>query len=184
MLGFRGTDLSIHLIGYARAELSIMNLQSILSFLTNQPWAIPTIGIVAASLAFLVGRRLAQGRPAIAASPMEDNSHLDSLLKKTEPERRSMPRRKGNSVDVHLTDESKQNPVRAWVVDRSMGGLCLIVEKPLTKGIVLNVRPVKAHPTAPWMPIEICSCRAEDGSWEVGCRFVTAPQWNDLLLFG
>ena len=65
-----------------------------------------------------------------------------------------------------------------------MGGLCLVVEKPLEEGAVLKVRPRQAPQTAPWTAIEIRSCRADGGEWEVGCRFVKQPQWNDLLLFG
>ena len=65
-----------------------------------------------------------------------------------------------------------------------MGGLCLIVEQPLKEGIVLNVRPRKRLRSAAWTAIEIRSCRADGDEWEIGCRFVKTPQWNDLLLFG
>jgi hypothetical protein len=36
----------------------------------------------------------------------------------------------------------------------------------------------------PWIPIEIRSCRADGNEWEVGCRFLKPPPWNDLMLFG
>ena len=163
-------------------------MTSFLSFFTDQPWTIPLIGLLVTSLAYLMGRRWLVPRPARVqvAAPEEMSSMVltTATLKKSEPDRRSAPRRKGNRVEVYLTDDSKHPPLLGWVVDRSMGGLCLIVEKPLTEGAVLKIRPRQAPQTAPWTAIEIRSCRADGGEWEVGCRFVKTPQWNDLLLFG
>ena len=154
-------------------------------FFTDQPWTIPVIGLLVASMAYLVGRRWLVARPVVAEAPADSAVGLTTAApKKNEPDRRSAPRRKGNRVEVHLTDDSKRPPLIGWVVDRSMGGLCLIVENPLAEGIVLKVRPQRAPQTAPWAEIEIRSCRAEGGDWEVGCRFLKTPQWNDLLLFG
>ncbi len=151
-------------------------------------WTISIIGVLVASTAFLMGRRWIFSRHAAAAPPPPPEEGPTTLttakMKKSEPDRRSAPRRKGNRVEVLLTDDPKRSPVLGWVVDRSMGGLCLIVEKPLTEGAFLNVRPRQAPQTAPWTAIEIRSCRADDGAWEVGCRFIKPPQWNDLLLFG
>lgn len=162
---------------------------SSLTFFTDQPWTIPLIGILVASLAFLAGRRwmVVRHAPAVEKPEEELPSNLVTatvLMKKSEPDRRTAPRRRGNHVEVYLTEDSKQSPVLAWVVDRSMGGLCLIVEQPVKEGAILNVRPRQAPQTAPWTAIEIRSCRADEGEWEVGCRFLKPPQWNDLLLFG
>jgi hypothetical protein len=167
------------------------SLPSLLNFFTKQPWTIPVTGLLVASLAFLMGRRWFVARPAPAPEkPVEEP--LTPLLtmtatatKQSQPDRRSAPRRKaGSRVEVYLTDESKGPPVLGWVVDRSMGGLCLNVEEPLEEGMILNVRPRKAAQTAPWLAIEIRSCRPDGNVWEVGCRFLKPPQWNDLLLFG
>lgn len=155
-------------------------------FFTEQPWTIPVIGLLVTSLAFLVGRRWLVGRPT-APQTEEDpaSQYLSAKTQASQPERRSCPRRKaGNRVEVFLTDESKESQVFGWVVDRSVGGLCLNVEKPLSTGIILNVRPRNAAKTAPWIAVEIRSCREEGSEWQVGCRFVKPPQWNDLMLFG
>ena len=162
---------------------------SLLTFFTDQPWAIPLIGLLVASLAFLMGRRWFVLHSAAATAKQDEElpSNLVSasvLKKKAESDRRTAPRRKGNRVEVDLTDDSKRPPTLGWVVDRSMGGLCLIVEEPLKEGIVLNVRPRKAPQSAVWTAVEIRSCRADGEEWEIGCRFVKTPQWNDLLLFG
>jgi hypothetical protein len=163
-------------------------MYSSLSFFTDRPWTIPVIGLLVASLAYLMGRRWLVPRPSAvkAPSPEERPSTVltTATLKKAEPDRRSTPRRKGNRVEVYLTDDSKRPPILGCVVDRSMGGLCLLVEKPLTEGAILKIRPRQAPQTVPWTPIEIRSCRADSGEWEIGCRFLTPPQWNDLLLFG
>jgi hypothetical protein len=161
-----------------------------LTFFLDQPWVIPVIGTLVASLAFLVGRRWIGARSPVVEKPLVEQPSgptqltTANLKKTSEPDRRSTPRRKGNRVEVFVTDDSKRPPLLGWVVDRSMGGLCLIVEQPLTEGAILNVRPRKAPQTAPWTAIEIRSCRPEGSEWEVGCRFVKTPQWNDLLLFG
>jgi PilZ domain len=152
-------------------------------FLTEQLWLILIIGVLVASLAFLMGRRLFIARARrIGSIPPDDL--VKAALSTEQLDRRSTPRRKGNLIEVYLTDDSKRLPLHGWVVDRSVGGLCLVVDKPLTEGTILNVRPRKAPQTAPWTSIEIRSCRADRGDWEVGCRFVKAPAWNDLLLFG
>jgi hypothetical protein len=162
-------------------------LSSILRFFAEQMWAIPVIGALVASLAFLYGRRWLTPRPPPPAPPIEEQTNLETARlgkKKSGPDRRAAPRRKGNRVEVFLTDDVKRPPIHGWVVDRSIGGLCLMVEKALTEGQVLQVRPRQAPQTAPWTAIEIRSCRSDGSEWEVGCRFVKPPQWNDLLLFG
>jgi hypothetical protein len=166
------------------------SLLTILTFFTEQPWMIPVIGALSASLAFLFGRRfLARPAPAPAATavpelPPDSTPLVTARLRKSDPDRRGAPRRKGNRIAVFLTDDPDREPLQGWVVDRSMGGLCVMVDKPLAPGIILNIRPRKAPQTAPWIPIQIRSCRADEGEWEIGCKFVGTPQWNDLLLFG
>jgi hypothetical protein len=151
---------------------------------------IPVIGALSASLAFLVGRRFLvrpsppPPAPAIPQLPPDSTPLVTASLRKSDPDRRGAPRRKGNLIEVYLVDDPQRPPLHGWVTDRSMGGLCVIVDKPLTAGTVLNVRPRKAQQTAPWIPIEVRSCRADQGEWEIGCKFVGTPQWNDLLLFG
>lgn len=162
---------------------------SLLNFLVDQPWTILVIGALSAGLAFLVGRRWFLPAPVRPAAPPPDPGEgavglSTAVLKKSAADRRTAPRRKGNRIEVYLSDDAKRPPLLGWVVDRSMGGLCLVVDKPLPQGSVFNVRPRKAPQTAPWVAIEVRSCRADDGEWEIGCKFVQTPQWNDLLLFG
>jgi hypothetical protein len=149
--------------------------------LTALPWTILAIGIAVGCFAFVVGRRFLAPRPAepAAAPPSED-----VFLHGSQKERRSAPRRRGNSVEVFLTQAPDKEKILAWVADRSVGGLCLMVEKPVEPGSVWQVRPRTAPESAPWTPIEVRTCRAEKGEFEVGCRFVKTPQWNVMLHFG
>jgi hypothetical protein len=167
------------------------DLPSLPTFLTAHPWIIPAIGMLVASLAFLVGRRWFVARSApVVEKPVEEPatilfSQAAALAKQSQADRRSAPRRKArNRVEVYLTDDTKEKILLGWVVDCAVGGLCLNVEEPLSEGMMLNIRPRRAPQTAPWLAIEIRFCRPEGISWEVGCRFVKPPQWNDLLLFG
>jgi hypothetical protein len=157
-------------------------------FFSDQPWTIPVIGILVASLAYLMGRRwlVPRSAPQKGQSVAEAvNEYLVAKALKAKPERRSCPRRReGKRVEVFLVDESKEEQIFGWVIDRSIGGLCLHVEKTLNEGAILSVRPCKAPPTVLWIPVEVRSCRAEGDVWEVGCRFLKPPQWNDLMFFG
>jgi hypothetical protein len=155
------------------------SFRPLLRFATDQPWSIPVIGLLVASLAFLLGRRWFVSRPSsVVSSPavQEGRTKLITALgpKSAEIDRRSTPRRKGNRVEVFVTEEGAEAPILGWV----------IVEHPLAEGTVLSVRPRQAPQMAPWIAVEVRSCRAEALQWEIGCRFVQTPHWNDLLLFG
>jgi hypothetical protein len=107
------------------------------------------------------------------------------VLRITPGEKRGFTRRSGNAVPVIFTTAGNDDsPENGWVIDRSAGGLCLSLEKPLDVGTFLRIRPSKAQVTAPWIEIQVKSCRADEANWELGCQFVTIPPFNTLLLFG
>lgn len=100
-------------------------------------------------------------------------------------ERRSTPRRKGNPISVHVTDgEETGDPFQGWVVDRSAGGLRLLVDEAIPAGTLLKVRPTKAHAAFPWVAVKVKSCYPERKSWNLGCQFLEKLSWEDLQLFG
>jgi hypothetical protein len=110
----------------------------------------------------------------------------DPFVHGSKSERRTSLRRRGTEVEVRLRDaDGKREVGTAWVVDRSMGGLCLMTPEQIEKGTVLSVRTLNAPETIPWIQIEVRSCRVLDrGGHEIGCQFVRPPTWNILLLFG
>jgi hypothetical protein len=100
-------------------------------------------------------------------------------------ERREWFRRRGGRVKVRLANACVTEELgTAWVIDRSTGGLCMRVGRPLAEGMVLSVRPVHAPGRMPWAQVEVKSCRERLGDWEVGCQFVRRPSWNLMLHFG
>src|SRR5262245_54070237 len=99
-----------------------------LDSLAQLPWMIAAIGVGVSCLAFVVGRRFLTPRPAEEPpeTPPEDVYMDGGRL-----ERRAAPRRRGNSVEVFLAEAPDREKVHGWVVNRSVGGLCLVVEKPV-----------------------------------------------------
>jgi hypothetical protein len=157
-------------------------LLAVFDFYAELPWTIPAMGFVVACFAFFVGKRFLA--PRKTESPPAAPAPTDVFLHGSTRERRNAPRRRGNSVEVLFAPAPNKEPRQGWVVDRSVGGLCVTLEQPVKEGEVWHVRPRNAATTIPWTPVEVRSCKPEEGNWEVGCRFVQTPQFNVMLLFG
>src|SRR5438045_4117583 len=86
----------------------------------------------------------------------------------TTPERRTTQRRRGNPISVLIQHvNAGAEAFEGWVVDRSTGGVRLLVDDPLTPGTILHVRPSKAPPTFPWIELRVKNCFSERMSWNV-----------------
>lgn len=147
------------------------------------------IGVGSASLALLVGAVLVGRRRhhhQSLPSQAKPQSNRDPFVHGSATEKRISLRRRGNSVKVELAGvDGVVEPEDAWVVDRSMGGLCLRAEHRLFElGTILNVRPANTPRGVPWSQVEVKSCRAQGRGWELGCQFLKTPPWSLLLLFG
>lgn len=100
-------------------------------------------------------------------------------------ERRATPRRRGNLVPVVLADaDLSGEPIDGWVLDRSPGGLGILVDEEVPVGTVLNVRPAKCPVKVRGIRIEVRSCRPQHNNWNLGCQFLQKVSWNELRLFG
>jgi hypothetical protein len=145
-------------------------------------WTVPLIGALVCALAYLLGRRL-----FVAPPPSVDDGDQQSealFLQGLTRDRRAAPRRKGNIVEVELCIGADRQLMRGWVLDRSIGGLCLLVDQPVASGTVLRVRPRNAAAAVPWMEVTTCSCREEGDRFELGCQFHHTPNWSHLLMLG
>jgi hypothetical protein len=60
------------------------------------------------------------------------------------------------------------------VVDRSRGGLAVVVAEQARVGERLRVRPA-TEPDVPWAEVEVRHGRPGAGGWLLGCRFAVAP---------
>ncbi len=100
-------------------------------------------------------------------------------------DRRTSIRREGAPVRVLITSITLKNEVLgAWVVDRSTGGLRLVVEHALDPNSVIQILTEDAPDTTPWVTLIVRGCRKHDNHYELGCEFESTPPWNVLLLFG
>jgi hypothetical protein len=143
-----------------------------------QWWVIPAVGGVVGSVILFFGgwvlSRRHKARPA-----------ADPLALKSSADRRGSHRRQGSSVLVDITDgDRRTEPTQGWVVDRSLGGLCLEVPSAQPSGALLNIRPADATAMVPWTLVEVRGCRQEGDRWQLGCQFVRTPPYSILLLFG
>jgi hypothetical protein len=115
-------------------------------------------------------------------------------------ERRSSRRRQGNLIPVTITEAASPasspeeaggvasasvvSPRTGWVLNRSGGGLGLLVDEEVTPGTVLTVTPNLGLATFEWIQVEVKSCRPERQSWLLGCQFLQKVSWDDLRPFG
>jgi len=143
-------------------------------------------GLFAALLTLLLGRfllarwRSTRAAPVVAAGPVHDPFDHGSIT-----EQRASVRRKGNPLEVLITDaDVKQEPGRGGVIDRSMGGVCLLLHEALAAGTILSLKPRQSPPGMPWVQAAVRNCKKERTGYEVGCQFVKTPPWGVLLLFG
>ena len=164
-------------------------LQNILDYTPDQTGLVfLALSIPFMAMSLIVGRLVLSNRrarpkagvPRGAEGPSHDPFEHGSVT-----ERRSTTRRKGNPVEVLITDaEAEAEPWRGWVVDRSMGGLCLLLHDEVASGSTLGIKPRSAPPATPWVQLEVRSCKKERAGYQVGCQFVRTPPWAVLLLFG
>lgn len=100
-------------------------------------------------------------------------------------ERRAWPRRDDSRVLVFVADVNDASaPVQGWVVDRSAGGCCLLVETSAKEGDVLSVRPVDANPNYRWVKVQVRNCRKDKDGWKLGCKFVDKLDPKHIRQFG
>jgi len=162
-----------------------------------QTLTIPIAGLGSALMALTFGRlalsrwrgRATPAEPAAdgpatdrasAAGPVHDPFDHGSIT-----EQRTGVRRKGNPIEVLITDaEATEEPFRGWVVDRSTNGLCLLLHDEIAPGTVLSVKPRQSPPAMPWVRATVRNCKRDTSGYLAGCQFVSTPPWGILLLFG
>jgi hypothetical protein len=149
-----------------------------------QNWVIPISGAVFTILALAVGRSYLwpRRRPTTIS---EAAPGVDPFVHGSPSDRRTAARRAGKLVRVLVSDENAQaEPIEGWVTDRSVGGLCLTLREAVSQGRILSVKAGEAPETIPWVQVEVRSCRANDGEYELGCQFLRTPSWSIMLTFG
>jgi hypothetical protein len=135
--------------------------------------------------------RAPQADPSVTGGPFSSGARTapapqaDPFVTGSARERRVAARREGAVVEVRVAPPGQEAAAgRAWVVDRSLGGICLKTDQAVEAGTTLNVRPCAASHLAPWVEVEVKYCEQEEDGWRVGCRFLRTPPWGVLILFG
>ena len=138
------------------------------------------VAIFAARLAF--ARRPESVVATAAAKPPQE---YDPFVQGSLTEQRKAFRRSGNPTEIRIQfGDRKGPPNRGWVLDRSVGGLCILVEEEYKPGMQLAVLPVNAPEMTPCVEIEVRSARQCPEGYELGCQFIKTPAWSILLMFG
>ena len=149
--------------------------------LLRETWLILLIGFGTTGLAFAVGWRTLRRRKtttpaASTADPYKDGPAND---------RRAATRRAGHAITVEMIDpDAKLEQQHGWVVDRSVGGLCLMVPSAVPIGSTWKVRPSDAPRTTPPVRVAVKTCVPEGIEWKLGCQFEKNPSYAVLLMFG
>ena len=118
-------------------------------------------------------------------SAQKKSQDFDPFVQGSPTEQRKSHRRTGNPVEVFVAVGEETTPrCRAWVVDRSVGGLALTLNDEIKPETRLRILPVNATGVTPWTEVEVRCCRPIKEGFELGCQFVRQPQWSVLLMFG
>lgn len=161
--------------------LGQLNLQSL------NLWVASMVGIIVGGATLILGQFLVSSRfghtpPApVTRSPRRH----DPFLFGSHLEKRTSLRRTGNPVDVLITDPLvPEQPLEGWVLDRSVGGLCVSSPRPFPVDSYLMIRAAHAADSVPAVRVKVRHHRQEDGRFAVGCQYTESYTWSVLLLFG
>src|SRR5262249_20881788 len=115
----------------------------------------PIIGISSAGLILVGGRLWLRSRRARSVSSITVVGP-DPFEEGSATERRSAFRREGQHVRVFITDAAAEGqPIEGWVLDRSVGGVCLSVTRQIPIDTLLSIRACNAPDTIPWTQIRV-----------------------------
>lgn len=118
---------------------------------------------------------------------------IDRALEWLPPERDLVDRRRslrrgGPPTPIRVASGAGSEPVgepeEGLVVDRSTGGLCFAVHRPLVVGADVLLRADGAPADSPWVGATVRYCKRRGDYYLLGCEFHHTPPWDVLLLFG
>jgi hypothetical protein len=114
-------------------------------------------------------RRLCERFPS--AVPGSELEQLQRARPDPWAERRRMVRLVGGQEPIEVrTDPPPARPAEAWLLDRSAGGLGLLLDRATEPGAVLGVLLPGAE--GDWFFAQVRHCRPAGNGWVVGCEFL------------
>ena len=128
-------------------------------------------------------------RETTAAPPVpepESEAETDSVeTDGKKKDNRRLPRRSGRPLEVLVALPGETDfPKTGVVLNRSVGGLCLLLRKEYNVGTILGVFPSGGNQLTPWTETQVKSCRKHGAEFEVGVQFVKVPPYATLVMFG
>jgi hypothetical protein len=112
-------------------------------------------------------------------TPEEDIAYLE-----TAPERRKSVRRWGKPVEVKILAPLVTGLLRGVIINRSAGGIAVLVDDEYAEGVNLTVRAVQAPQYVPGVEVEVRTCRKAGKNFVIGCKYSEEAPWNAIAWFG
>lgn len=101
------------------------------------------------------------------------------------PERRALPRQPANQVLIELASVMDETEAfSGWIVDYNTGGLGIWVEKRVSTGTFVTVRPFKPVANFKWKEAEVKNCERDQDGWRLGCKLDEALSSDELGMLG
>jgi PilZ domain len=95
-------------------------------------------------------------------------------------DKRLFPRRPTKPVPV-LLSHGDDKAIAGTVLDYSPAGLTIQASLPVPSDVLLQVQCVRGGDS---VEVRVVHCSANEGSWQLGCRFDPPRHWDDLWIFG
>jgi hypothetical protein len=146
-----------------------------------EQWSVPVVGVFCSGLVLMGGRWLLGRRQPQEATPDEPMNPYQSM---STPKRRQTPRGRGAPMRILIL--AKNRPAEqfpGYVINRSVGGLCVSLVQPVEEGALISVRPAKELIDDTWYDVVVKYCRATETGWEMGCEFQGRGGSSALLKF-
>ena len=129
-------------------------------------------------------KELVAGLPAAALR--EPAAAMEDLQFQTQGgiERRAGRRRWGNPTEVYVASPLLPAQVHGLVINRSTGGLAILLQHEVPAGTAIKVHAIEAPRSVPFTNLEVCHCRKAGKLFLVGCQFCEEIPWNVRVWFG
>jgi hypothetical protein len=119
------------------------------------------------------------------ASDLTDRPNTEMALTWETRDHRRTPRRAGKIVEVLVAAQGETEfPRRGLVLNRSNGGLGILVHDEYVVGSMIGVMPADASRLTPWVEVEVKSCRKNPDGFELGLQYLMVPPYATLVMFG
>lgn len=101
------------------------------------------------------------------------------------PEKRRAPRRGSNLAVVRITRPgSWSKSAEGWVVNKSLGGMCLCSPRKFDTDAILEITPKRQSGSDSTLEVRVVQVRTEGTRYMLHCQFTKHPPAHVLRLFG